>query len=111
MQRCEQLCFMNRRRRVENALRKVISNIFKCCGICDFVPDHQNHQSTRDKLFEGLFSIFSHSQGGNTLCHVECLASQAELLRLAIARARRVGVELEQAEQLLQDEREAWTAI
>ena len=32
---------------------------------------------------------------------------QAELLRLAIARARRVGVELQQAEQLLQDEREA----
>ena len=32
---------------------------------------------------------------------------QAELLRLAIARARRAGVELQQAEQLLQDEREA----
>lgn len=32
---------------------------------------------------------------------------KAELLRLAIARARRVGVESEQAEQLLQEEREA----
>lgn len=36
---------------------------------------------------------------------------QAELLRLAIARARRVGVELEQAEQLLQDEREVEQAL
>lgn len=36
---------------------------------------------------------------------------QAELLRLAIARARRVGVELQQAEQLLQDEREVEQAL
>ncbi|CAK9058249.1 unnamed protein product [Durusdinium trenchii] len=36
---------------------------------------------------------------------------QAELLRLAIARARRVGVESEQAEQLLQEEREVERAL
>lgn len=60
-------------------------------------------------LLKGLFSVFSRSK--EEILTKPCGmfgSSQAELLRLAIARARRVGVELEQAEQLLQDEREAW---
>ena len=58
MQLCEQLCFMNRRRRVENTLK------CWCCGTCDLVTHHP--KSMRDELAKGVIQRIQPFKGGNT---------------------------------------------